>query len=106
MQINVLPSQFKVCFDVRVAHDVEHSELEAEIRRWCSEAGSDVCLEFKTQNPKMGKTVLDASNPWWTAFKAECDKMYVNKSYCKSKKREFSEFDYKNNVRQKLEGKC
>ena len=54
--------------------DVDYFEFEAEIRRWCSEAGPDVYLEL-TQSPKMGLTKLDASNPWWMAFKTQCDKM-------------------------------
>lgn len=75
VQVNVLPDELRVSFDVRVAIDVDHETLEAEFRRWCTEAGQGVRMEFISRDPKTGCTLLDANNPWWMAFKSECDKM-------------------------------
>lgn len=75
--MNVLPDELRASFDVRVAIDVDHETLEAEFRKWCTEAGEGVRMEFISRDPKTGCTLLDANNPWWMAFKSECDKMYA-----------------------------
>lgn len=45
------------------------------VNDWCKEAGSDLWIEFEQKNPKIEVTKLDDSNPWWVAFKKECDAM-------------------------------
>lgn len=75
MQANVVPPEMMACFDVRLAVDVDHEEFESMVRGWCAEAASDVQLEFHQKNPKVEVTKLDSSNPWWVAFKKECDAM-------------------------------
>ncbi|XKL62507.1 hypothetical protein PGB90_002340 [Kerria lacca] len=75
VQSNVVPAELKVTFDLRVANNVEHDELEKTIQTWCEEAGEDVRINFIVKQPKMGSTELNECNPWWVAFKNECDKM-------------------------------
>lgn len=75
LQSNVVPSELEVTFDIRVAVDVDHKELVDKIKQWCNEAGGGIEMNFTVQNPFMGLTKLEDSNPWWLAFKGECDKM-------------------------------
>lgn len=71
----MVPSELEVTFDIRVAVNVDHKQLEDTIKQWCNEAGGGIELDFGVKNPLMGLTKLDDSNPWWLAFKRECDKM-------------------------------
>lgn len=75
MQTNVIPAELIACFDIRLAPDVDHDEFEQTIRGWCAEAGSDVTFEFEQKNPKIEVTKTDDSNPWWVAFKNQCNTM-------------------------------
>ncbi|XP_034242125.1 aminoacylase-1-like isoform X1 [Thrips palmi] len=75
VQTNVIPQEMVACFDVRLACDVDHDEFEKMVNGWCKEAGSDIKIEFEQKNPKIEVTKLDETNPWWIAFKKECDNM-------------------------------
>lgn len=75
LQHNVVPSELEVTFDVRIAVDVDHQKLENTFSQWCNEAGGDIKMDFEVKNPFMGLTKLNDSNPWWLAFKRECDDM-------------------------------
>lgn len=75
VQINVIPQEMVASFDVRLACDVDHDQFEKMVYEWCKEAGSDLKVEFEQKNPKIEVTKLDDSNPWWIAFKKECDSM-------------------------------
>lgn len=75
LQSNVVPAELQVTFDIRVAVDVDHKHLVDTIKQWCNEAGGGIEMDFEAQDPLMGLTKLDDSNPWWLAFKRECDKM-------------------------------
>lgn len=75
VQNNVVPPEMMAGFDVRLAVDVDHEEFERMVRSWCAEAGSDLRIEFQQKNPKVEVTKLDDSNPWWVAFKKECDSL-------------------------------
>ncbi len=39
VQNNVVPPQFRIVTDIRIAVDVDHVELENTIKKWCEEAG-------------------------------------------------------------------
>lgn len=75
VQSNVIPPEMTAVFDVRLACDVNHVEFEKMVREWCAQAGSDVYIEFEQKNPQIEVTKLDDTNPWWVAFKKECDSM-------------------------------
>lgn len=90
VQTNVLPPLLEIKFDVRIALDVDHNELEAtvnclnwnekyefsqwkwsvfQLNRWCEEAGGNIEIAFEAKKPKVQATRIDDSNPFWTAFK-------------------------------------
>jgi aminoacylase len=75
VQSNVIPPEFVVGFDVRLAVTVDHVEFENMVNKWCSEAGPGIYVEFEQKDPKVEVTKLDSSNPWWLAFKSACDDM-------------------------------
>lgn len=74
--MNVIPSELKVGFDIRIATDVNHVEFEKMIQGWIKEAGEGISYRFEEKNPFVENTKLDQSNPFWMAFKNTCD---VNK---------------------------
>lgn len=74
-QINVVPPELTVCFDVRLSIAVDVTTVENTVRNWCEEAGEGVTLEFICKSPFIQPTLVESENPWWVTFKNECDKM-------------------------------
>ncbi|XP_065203221.1 aminoacylase-1-like [Planococcus citri] len=75
IQMNVVPPEISVGFDIRLSIDVDHEEFHRMIESWCKEAGEGVRLEFRKKNPYVPPTPLDDSNPWWIEFKSAIEKM-------------------------------
>lgn len=75
VQSNVVPEKLTVVFDIRLAVTVNHDEFEKKINQWCKEAGEGVSIEFEQRNPCVPCTKLDASNPYWVAFKGAADEL-------------------------------
>ncbi|VVC39298.1 Peptidase M20,ArgE/DapE/ACY1/CPG2/YscS, conserved site,Peptidase M20, dimerisation domain,N-acyl-L- [Cinara cedri] len=81
-QINVVPNELSVGFDIRLAINVDIKQIERTVLEWCDNAGPGVTVQFK-ENPICVKpTKVDNSNPWWVAFKTECDKMNMKLNTC------------------------
>lgn len=74
VQANVVPPELSVTFDMRIAIDVDHQKLEAQLRKWCTEAG-EVELEFGEKREYVAPTKCDEDNHFWCAFKAATDEM-------------------------------
>lgn len=74
-QINVVPPELTVGFDVRLSVDINVEEIENTVNKWCKEAGEGVRIEFFKKSAFIQPTKIDENNPWWVAFKKECDKM-------------------------------
>lgn len=74
-QINVVPPELTVAFDVRLSIEIDVTTMENTIKKWCEEAGQGVTLEFLEKMPYVQPTKVDENNPWWVTFKKECDKM-------------------------------
>lgn len=73
--MNVIPSKLSAIFALRVAIDVNLTELRNKIQEWCHEAGDDVrCNELQLDTDQLA-TKLDNSNIWWLAFKEASSKM-------------------------------
>ncbi|XP_043465796.1 aminoacylase-1-like [Leptopilina heterotoma] len=72
VQINVIPEELSVGFDVRLAPDVDHAKFREQIEQWCKEAGEGVHFTIKGDG-FVESTKLDDSNPFWMAFKKSCD---------------------------------
>ncbi|CAH1644523.1 unnamed protein product [Spodoptera littoralis] len=69
VQINVLPENLTVSFDIRIAPDVDHDEFDDMISRWCKEAGEGVTFEYVVKNPQVKNTKIDGSVPFWDVMK-------------------------------------
>lgn len=75
VQSNVIPPQFTVVFDVRLAIDENHDDFQAMINKWCEEAGGGIDIEYEMKDPYVEPTKTDDSNIYWTAFKAAIDEL-------------------------------
>ncbi|XP_050437592.1 aminoacylase-1-like isoform X2 [Adelges cooleyi] len=74
-QINVVPPEFTVYFDVRLAVEVNCDIMENVIKQWCKEAGEGVILEFTEKGCHVEPTKLNDENLYWVALKNQFDKM-------------------------------
>lgn len=77
VQSNVVPPLLEAVFDIRVAITEDLDALEKRIRDWCAEAGDGIELVFEWKEPYVAPTRIDASNPYWLAFKKAMDELYV-----------------------------
>ncbi|XP_017848050.1 aminoacylase-1-like [Drosophila busckii] len=73
VQSNVVPPLLELVFDIRIAITVDLAAFEQQIRDWCEEAGGGIELEFERKNPFIAPTKIDASNPFWVAYKKTLD---------------------------------
>lgn len=76
-QPNVLPAELTATFDCRVPITVNHKEWQDTLERWCKEAGEGVWIEYEVKQPPVPITRLDASNPYWIAFKSVANEMGI-----------------------------
>ncbi|EDW84997.1 uncharacterized protein Dwil_GK14410 [Drosophila willistoni] len=75
VQSNVVPPLLVAVFDIRIAVTVDVAAFEKQIRDWCEEAGGGIELEFEMKNPVVKPTKIDATNPFWLAFKQTLDSL-------------------------------
>ncbi|CAG9785557.1 unnamed protein product [Diatraea saccharalis] len=75
VQSNVVPEKLTAVFDIRLAVTVDHTQFENMVKQWFAEAGPNVTYEFEQRNPFVECTKLDATNPYWVAFKGAADAM-------------------------------
>ncbi|XP_058466583.1 aminoacylase-1-like [Malaya genurostris] len=75
IQGNVVPPEMMLCFDIRVSNDISLEAFDAQLEKWCKESGGGIRIEHDVKNPVTAVTKLDASNPFWVAFKGAVDKM-------------------------------
>lgn len=68
VQKNVVPSEMKLTFDIRVAIDVDHDAFDNMISKWCEEAGGGITVNYLMKDPKVPITRIDSSNLFWVAF--------------------------------------
>lgn len=72
---NVIPPDFTIMTDFRLAVDVNHDEFEEMFKHWCTEAGENIEYEWDLKDPFIPPTKLDESNIYWHAFKAAVDEL-------------------------------
>ncbi|CAD5227064.1 unnamed protein product [Bursaphelenchus xylophilus] len=75
VQLNVLPSEFVVYFDVRVTPTVDFEEFEARIKGWCEKAGPGVTIEFLQKCMVKQITPTTKEDPWWSAFSSALEEL-------------------------------
>ncbi|XP_014371744.2 aminoacylase-1-like [Papilio machaon] len=68
VQINVLPEQLSVYFDIRISPFEDHDAFENMILGWCKDAGDNVTLEYFIKNPEEKTTKLDKDAYFWNAL--------------------------------------
>ncbi|KPJ18371.1 Aminoacylase-1A [Papilio machaon] len=68
VQINVLPEQLSVYFDIRISPFEDHDAFENMILGWCKDAGDNVTLEYFIKNPEEKITKLDEDAYFWNAL--------------------------------------
>ncbi|VIO94977.1 Uncharacterized protein BM_BM17575 [Brugia malayi] len=68
VQLNVLPTEIKVWFDLRIPPMHNFEELENQISKWCTDAGSDVTYSFIKNTRIKAMTPVTDDDPWWHAF--------------------------------------
>ncbi|XP_063729753.1 aminoacylase-1A-like [Symsagittifera roscoffensis] len=78
---NVVPAEFELTVDFRLATDVEISDFEAMLDDWVKQSGDDVCWRYRTPNAVLkehSKSELNAdTNPFWRSFISACDKLEI-----------------------------
>lgn len=70
VQSNVVPPELSVMFDLRLAIDVDHGELLAQIESWCQEAGGGIEFEFEQKTDLVQPTKITPDNVYWNAFQS------------------------------------
>lgn len=74
-QINVVPTELSVSFDIRLSINVDINKMREIVQKWCCDAGPGVSVQFKDNPIRVKPTKLNDRNPWWVVFKKECEKM-------------------------------
>jgi aminoacylase len=79
---NIVPSEFNVTFDIRVAPPTDIKEFEEKIKSWIAEAeGQDgdsgkITYNFLAKKGGYALTSRDETvNPYWGVFKKSCNEM-------------------------------
>uniref|UniRef100_A0A7S3PP99 N-acyl-aliphatic-L-amino acid amidohydrolase n=2 Tax=Aplanochytrium stocchinoi TaxID=215587 RepID=A0A7S3PP99_9STRA len=76
--LNVIPTQAKAGFDIRVPPSKPLPEIRAMLDEWTSEN----CMSWKFAAPDPGLehhvTAIDDSNPWWSAFTKASDSIGIS----------------------------
>lgn len=75
VQSNVIPPEFTLTVDCRIARTVDLKEFEKTLNKWCEEAGEDVWIEYEQKDSHTPVTDIDETNPFWAAFKKAFDNM-------------------------------
>jgi aminoacylase len=75
VQANVIPPEYKVVVDMRLALDVDHQEFENMFKKWCDESGEGIIYDFEQKQPKVPPTKTDSTNHYYGAFKAAVDEL-------------------------------
>jgi len=73
VQINVVPAEFTLGFDIRVPPTVDYDKLWNEFESWITEAGGKP--EWMDYFKIKAVTATDDSNPWWTVFSGVLNKL-------------------------------
>lgn len=75
VQMNVVPSEFTVGVDIRIANKENLKDFEDRIKTWIKNAGEGISYEFtqKADTPQLTST--EDTDPWWKAFSGACKKL-------------------------------
>ncbi len=68
VQMNVVPNEFIVGFDMRITPTTNIAEFEAKIRKWAEEAGGGIEFVFEQKFTDQTLTSVAENDPWYVAF--------------------------------------
>lgn len=68
VQVNVVPSEYVLHFDIRVPPNVDFKKLEDQFAEWLNSAGTGVSFEYSQHSKVSAITAVDETNPFWMAF--------------------------------------
>ena len=68
VQMNVVPNEFVVWFDMRITPSTPMDKFEAMIMQWVAEAGSGIEVKFKNKHTDQTMTSVAESDKWYQAF--------------------------------------
>ena len=74
VQVNVVPDQFSLSYDLRITPTTNIEQFEAEVRGWLAEAGADIELEFLCKFTDQTLTPVGEGDPWYSAMMAAFSK--------------------------------
>lgn len=77
VEANVIPPKLFATVDFRVAIDFDLKKFEDQVSSWAAQSGEGISIRFIQKNNLVAPTVLDETNPYWTAMKKQLDDMYV-----------------------------
>ena len=68
VQMNVVPNEFVVGFDIRITPTTPLDKFEAMLNKWVEEAGSGIELEYAQKFTDQTLTSVAKEDPWYQAF--------------------------------------
>jgi len=78
VQTNVVPTELKATFDIRISPYVDLEQFEQKIKAWCSQAGPNVTYQFDKRGMCCTLTSTKSDNPWWVAFNSVFTEMKLD----------------------------
>ncbi|GFN97463.1 aminoacylase-1-like [Plakobranchus ocellatus] len=72
VQPNVVPASMSAIVDMRLPPTITPSEMKAQIRKWCDDAGPDVDYEMMIEKNSVEMVSVTEDNPWWVTFRDIC----------------------------------
>jgi len=74
VQMNVVPNEFTIGFDIRITPTTKLEKFEGMIRKWIGEAGEGIELEFVQKFTDQTMTSVANDDPWYRAFMKAANK--------------------------------
>lgn len=74
IQMNVVPNQFTIGFDMRITPSTDIVQFENKLREWVKEAGEGIEMEFLQKFTDQTMTSVSKEDPWFQAFTRATDK--------------------------------
>lgn len=74
VQMNVVPNQFTIGFDIRITPTTSMEKFESMLRLWMKEAGEGIEMEFLQKFTDQTLTSVAEEDPWYRAFKRASEK--------------------------------
>ena len=74
VQINVVPNEFIVGFDIRLTPTTNLNDFEKKIHQWITEAGGGIDIHYEQKFTDQTLTSVALEDPWFQAFMRAANK--------------------------------